>query len=71
MDDGQSVSMAIRDARIFINTIKETVKRARQTGVDISMTERNGEEEYELLIKYANKTRKCANIAPLEVKIIP
>jgi ParB family chromosome partitioning protein len=56
-DDGQSVSMVIRDARIFINTIKETVKRARQTGVDISMTERNGEEEYELLIKVRKQKR--------------
>jgi ParB family chromosome partitioning protein len=49
--------MVIRDARIFINTIKETVKRARQTGVDISMTERNGEEEYELLIKVRKQKR--------------
>ena len=56
-DDGQSVSMVIRDARIFLNTIKETVKRARQTGVDISMTERNGEEEYELLIKVRKQKR--------------
>lgn len=50
-EGGQNVSMIIKDARIFINTIKETVRRARQTGVDISMTERSGEEEYELVIK--------------------
>lgn len=50
-ESGQNVSMIIRDARIFINTIKETVKRARQTGVDISMAEKHGEEEYEIVIK--------------------
>lgn len=50
-EGGQNVSMIIKDARIFINTIKETVRRARQTGVDISMTERSAEEEYELVIK--------------------
>ncbi|MDD2585051.1 MAG: ParB/RepB/Spo0J family partition protein, partial [Syntrophomonadaceae bacterium] len=36
---GQNVSMIIRDARIFLNTIRETVKRARQTGVDIVIAE--------------------------------
>lgn len=56
-DGGQSVSMIIKDARIFINTIKETVKRARQTGVDIAMTERSGEEEYELIIKVRRQKR--------------
>jgi ParB family chromosome partitioning protein len=56
-DGGQNVSMIIKDARIFINTIKETVKRARQTGVDISMTERSGEEEYELTIKVRRQKR--------------
>ena len=34
-ENGQQISMVIRDTRIFLNTIKETVKRARQTGVDI------------------------------------
>ncbi len=36
-EPSQNVSMIIRDVRIFLNTIKETVKRAKQTGVDISM----------------------------------
>jgi ParB family chromosome partitioning protein len=51
----QNVSLIIRDGRIFINTIKETVKRARQTGVDISISERDNEEEHELLIRIAKK----------------
>lgn len=56
-EGGQNVSMIIKDARIFINTIKETVKRARQTGVDIAMTERSGEDEYELIIKVRKQKR--------------
>lgn len=51
----QNVSLIIRDGRIFINTIKETVKRARQTGIDISISERDNEEEHELLIRIAKK----------------
>ena len=51
----QNVSLIIRDGRIFINTIKETVKRARQSGVDISISERDNEEEHELLIRIAKK----------------
>lgn len=58
-ESGQNISMIIRDARIFINTIKETVKRARQTGIDISMTERNGEEEYELIIKIGRQKKSA------------
>lgn len=56
-EGGQNVSMIIKDARIFINTIKETVRRARQTGVDISMTERSGEDEYELVIKVCKQKK--------------
>jgi ParB family chromosome partitioning protein len=53
----QNVSMIIRDARIFLNTIRETIKRARQTGVDIIMEERDLEDEYEITIKIA-KSKK-------------
>lgn len=53
----QNVSMIIRDARIFLNTIRETVKRAKQTGVDIMMTENDDEDEYQIVIKIA-KTKK-------------
>ncbi|MDD2510573.1 MAG: nucleoid occlusion protein [Syntrophomonas sp.] len=48
---GQSVSMVIRDARIFLNTIRETVKRARQTGIDIVMVEKDVDSEYEITIR--------------------
>lgn len=51
----QSIAPIIRDARIFMNTIKETVKRARKTGVDIFMTEKDNEDEYEITIRI-NKT---------------
>jgi len=62
--DGQNVSMIIKDARIFINTIKETVKRARQTGVDISVTERSSEDEYELIIKVRQQKRAAILTLP-------
>jgi ParB family chromosome partitioning protein len=48
---GQNVSLMIRDTRIFFNTIKETVKRARQTGIDISLSEHDGDDEYEIIIR--------------------
>jgi len=48
---GQNVSMIIRDARIFLNTIKETVNRARQTGIDMLVIENENENEYEITIK--------------------
>lgn len=54
---GQQVSMIIRDARIFINTIKETVKRARQIGMDIQIEEQDGEAEYRIHIRIG-KVRK-------------
>ncbi len=61
--NNQNVSMIIRDARIFLNTIRETIKRARQTGVDIVMDERDLEDEYEITIKIA-KTRKILRKIP-------
>ncbi len=57
-DSGQNVSMIIRDARIFLNTIRETVKRARQTGVDIFMLENDNEDMYEIVIKIEKQKRK-------------
>lgn len=48
---GQHVSMVIKDARIFLNTIKETVNRARQIGIDMYMIENDAEEEYEVIIR--------------------
>lgn len=54
---GQQVSMIIRDARIFINTIKETIKRARQIGMDIQIEEQDGEDEYRIHIRIG-KVRK-------------
>ena len=59
----QNVSMIIRDARIFINTIKETVKRARQTGVDILMTEHDEDEQYEIIIRINKEERKKQALA--------
>ncbi|MDD4801873.1 MAG: nucleoid occlusion protein [Syntrophomonas sp.] len=50
-DNGQSVSLIIRDARIFLNTIKETVNRARKSGINMFITENDGEDEYEILIR--------------------
>lgn len=54
---GQNVSMIIRDARIFLNTIKETVNRAKQTGIDMFVAENENDDEYELIIRIA-KGRK-------------
>jgi ParB family chromosome partitioning protein len=50
-ENGPSVSMIIRDARIFLNTIKETVSRAKQTGIEIYMVESDNDREYEVTIK--------------------
>jgi len=61
--NNQNVSMIIRDARIFLNTIKETVKRAKQTGVEISLTENDYEEEYELIIKIFKQKKIRKSIA--------
>jgi ParB family chromosome partitioning protein len=58
---GQNVSMIIRDARIFLNTIKETVNRARQTGIDMVVIENENENEYEITIKIV-KLRKNSRL---------
>jgi ParB family chromosome partitioning protein len=62
-DNQQNVSMIIRDARIFLNTIRETIKRARQTGVDIIMEERELENEYEISIKIAKNKRNLRRLS--------
>lgn len=59
----QNVSMIIRDARIFVNTIKETVRRARQIGVDILMMENDEEEQYEIIIRINKEKRKKQALA--------
>lgn len=59
--NGQNVSLVIRDARIFLNTIKETVNRARQTGIDMLVIENENENEYEITIK-VKKLRKSARL---------
>jgi ParB family chromosome partitioning protein len=53
--NNRNVSMIIKDARIFMNTIKETVKRARQTGIDIFMTETDSEKYHEITIRIAKE----------------
>ncbi|HZJ84459.1 MAG TPA: nucleoid occlusion protein [Syntrophomonadaceae bacterium] len=59
---GQNISMIIRDVRIFLNTIKETVKRAKQTGIDISMTENDSEDNYEIIIRIAKNKKPIRKI---------
>jgi ParB family transcriptional regulator, chromosome partitioning protein len=58
---GQQVSIVIRDARIFINTIKETVNRAKQIGLDMCMIETERDEEYEIVIRVP-KVRRNARL---------
>ncbi|MDD3268235.1 MAG: nucleoid occlusion protein [Syntrophomonadaceae bacterium] len=62
-ESGQNVSMFIRDARIILNTIRETVKRARQTGVDIFMMENDNEEQFEIVIKIDKQRKNSRRIA--------
>lgn len=61
--NNQNVSMIIRDARIFLNTIKETVKRARQTGIDIFMIETDNEEHHEITIRITKAGQKDKPLA--------
>jgi len=60
---GQQISMVIRDARIFLNTIKETVHRAKQTGINMLMVENDGEEEYEIVIRVPKVRRNSQLLA--------
>jgi ParB family chromosome partitioning protein len=60
-DNGQRVSLIIRDARIFLNTIKETVSRAKKSGIYMFMSENDGEEEYEIVIRVP-KVRRTSRL---------
>ncbi|HHW61572.1 MAG TPA: ParB/RepB/Spo0J family partition protein [Syntrophomonadaceae bacterium] len=57
------VSMIIRDVRIFINTIKETVKRAQQTGINMSVAELDRGDEYEIIIRIPKVRSANRNIS--------
>ena len=61
--NSQNVSMIIQDARIFMNTIKETVKRARQTGIDILMMENDDDNQYEIIIRINKHEQKKQALA--------
>ncbi|MEN6328275.1 MAG: ParB/RepB/Spo0J family partition protein, partial [Syntrophomonas sp.] len=60
----QAVSIFIKDARIFVNTIKETVRRAKQTGVEMIMQENEDEQNYEIVIRIAKKARNRRALSP-------
>jgi ParB family chromosome partitioning protein len=62
-DNGQCVSLVIRDARIFLNTIKETVNRAKKSGINMLISENDGEEEYEIIIKVPKVRRQNRALA--------
>ncbi len=48
---GRKVSLYVKDARIYVNTIRETVHQARKAGVDIVLMETDVEDAYELVIR--------------------
>lgn len=60
---GQQISIVIKDARIFLNTIKETVNRARQIGLDMCMIETERDEEYEIIIRVPKIKRNAQLLA--------
>ena len=60
---GQQVSIVIRDARIFLNTIKETVNRAKQIGIEMFMIETERDEEYEIVIRVPKVRRNSRLMA--------
>lgn len=62
--NNQAVSIFIKDARIFVNTIKETVRRAKQTGVDMNVQENEDEQNYEIVIRIAKKSRNIRVLSP-------
>ncbi len=55
---GQQVSSVIKDARIFMNTIKETVNRAQKIGIDMVMLESETDDEYEIVIRVPKLKRQ-------------
>lgn len=60
---GQQVSIVIRDARIFLNTIKETVNRAKQIGIDMYMLETERDDDYEIVIRVPKVKRNSRLMA--------
>jgi ParB family chromosome partitioning protein len=63
VNKGQQVSLVIKDARIFLNTIKETVNRAKQVGLDMSISEKETETEYEIFIRLPKARQKPRLVA--------
>lgn len=63
-NNNQGVSIFIKDARIFVNTIKETVRRAKTTGVDMSMQEKEDDQNYEIIIRVSKKSRNVRALSP-------
>ncbi|MGE5372939.1 MAG: ParB/RepB/Spo0J family partition protein [Solirubrobacterales bacterium] len=53
----QTVTWFIKDVRIFLNTIKETVRRARESGIGIEIAENDTDEVYELNIRIDKKRK--------------
>lgn len=59
-NSNKHMSIIIRDARIFLNTIKETVNRAKKTGIEMLLNETDNEDCYELQIRIP-KIKKASN----------
>lgn len=47
---GRNITSFVRDVRIFVNTFKETAKRAKQNGLNIEINEMDDEEEYRITV---------------------
>jgi len=54
----RNVSGVIKDARIFVNTIRETVMLAKSNGVDMKIMEKEYDEAVELVIRIPKSIRK-------------
>lgn len=54
----RNVSGVIKDVRIFLNTIKETVALAKDNGVEMLLVEKESEEAVELVIRVPKTRRK-------------
>jgi ParB family chromosome partitioning protein len=57
---GRQISVMIKDARIFLNTIRETVARAKQTGLDMAIAETEAEDFLEIRISMPKTKRQTA-----------
>lgn len=60
VEGSRSVSFILKDARIFLNTIKEMAKRTRDKGVNLLVVEKETEDQYELVITVP-KVKKMVN----------